>query len=258
MNIKKFKLFESPDNIQIYSNNGSHQYIKYNIDDAKPFAWTPKRDVDGRFETHENGRLIKDKLWVGEFRDDHSGDCPFLGRNGGKLSYMQLVNKGRLWYKINNDEIQDENINIISFWNIKDIDRDEMASCIDDLEKETGEDLSFWSIDLGVLGESNANNDRVTKIKSVANYKKRIYTEKELRIAELHRLLHVTSNSQEREMIKKELEELTGNVFGVFDSGSKKTSWDSDNPIPWRQAKIKSEGIEIKKFNDFEIINEKK
>ena len=263
MNIKKFKLFESPDNIQLYSSNGSHQYIKYDVDDAKPFAWTPKRHdfntPDGEHGTlmiGKDGRLVKDKLWVGELRDSHSEDCPYIKRGGG-LVYSLLVNKGRLWYKINNEDIQDENINIISFWNIEDITDEEMASCIEDLERETGEDLSFWSIDLGVLGKRDKNGKKVTKIKSVANYKKRSYTEKELRISELYRLLHVTSNSQERAMIKKELKELTGKEDGVFGGGSKKTAWDSENPIPWRQAKMKSEGMEILKFCDFEIINKK-
>jgi len=159
MDIKRFKIFESPDNITLFSKEKNEPVSSdYDRVGAKPFAWVPKKEIGVKLPRMKDGKILVNvndailyqadfnKIWVGEFREGHSDSCPFLQYGSDdKCNYGDLIHKGRLWF----ENIYNEPIKAISFWDIRYYDADEMRLCLDSLQKETGIDFENdgWSID---------------------------------------------------------------------------------------------------------------
>ena len=159
MNIKKFKLFESPDNISIKGDSGI-TYCEYDNVDAKPFAWMPKyKGGKRKVERMKDGKVLLnindsplyeadfEELWVGKWREGHSSDCEFL--LDYRCAYSDLVHKGRLWFRDKNGK----DVKAISFWDIRYFDADEMKKCLNALKTDTGIDFENkgWVIDDGFI-----------------------------------------------------------------------------------------------------------
>lgn len=155
MNIRKFKLFESPDSMNTMS-DGKLSYSTYYLVDAKPFAWMPKyKNGRQKIERMKDGKILLnindtplyeadfDELWVGTWKQGHSEDCDFLLDE--KCDYGDLIHKGRLWFRDKNGN----DIKAISFWDIRYFDADEMKKCLESLKRDTGIDFENkgWCID---------------------------------------------------------------------------------------------------------------
>ena len=156
--ILSYKMFESPDNIKINKDS----YLDYRYANAKPFAYHP----------------FTNELWIGEFKGRHIKHCPFLTKNGGDLGYDELKNDGRLWFggyiDTDNSEEYVDNVNIISFWSIPEMD---INNIINDLSKELNIDFNNWYLDIGE-GEDKQNTIPITDIQK---HKLKDFSEEKLR-----------------------------------------------------------------------------
>ena len=134
----------------------------YDADDAKPFAWSPKKDDSE----------VPDKLWVGKMREGHSRNCPFLKKG---IDYDDLLYKGRLWFKT----LDGNDLKIISFWSIYKFTDEEISFCIKELSNKTGIDFSDWSIDTG-NGGWNSPTETKPVVDYVSSYKKKQFKDYDL------------------------------------------------------------------------------
>lgn len=138
----KDKLFESPDNITTLDPDGKNiTYSSYNnIKVAKPFAFTTSRDVKDKPNCKPENL---GQLWIGNFGQSHSDNCPFLG---GDYFYDDLF-LGRLWFKTRETKgLYD--LKILSTWANISKNTELLQYIVSEIEKE-GYDLSDWSYDNG-------------------------------------------------------------------------------------------------------------
>lgn len=265
MKIKKFsnyKLNESPDNVRVYSTKLDNVvYVDYRDQSAaRPFAWSPKEEnINGISFTvrDDNNNLIMDELWLGEWEEGHSDDCPFITGNGGKFSYDNLVHKGRLFY----ENGKGEPVKIISFWRPDNITDEDYKRIIDELSEATGEDFSDWYVDL----MQGVDDDGQTKIIPATKFKSGFKMDpKQIEIAELYAKLHTASYDAKPKIIArlKELGEDVGKIKGFGSDkqwqkvkGAKSLTSDREmTPAQWNYHK-KQENLDMK-IKKFSEINE--
>lgn len=201
--IKTNKIFESPDNLRLIYKNKVVRSV-YDVVQAKPFTWKPKRDKDG-MKIRKNKKAIMGGLWVGDYGDSHM-DCEFLTSYGGVDLYDDLINPGRIWFK--NDEFE---LNVISFWEITQLTKEEVKRCIVELSDELNVDFSNWSIDVGVI---DSDYGMIVDLIPLKDFKGGIVLdERQRQINHLLKLYH-TSSGMDKIKIRKKLEKL--NVFNSF------------------------------------------
>lgn len=195
-NYNNFKLFESPDNINLIENfkriKGDWETIE-----SQPFAFYPKmkkneKDSLGNLliDYDKNRRMIPNKIWVGKKMTQHFQNIP-------------MVHKGRLWFSYDNIKL-----NIISIWGIEDITKKQMQFIIKKLEKETDINFSDWRIDIGREDESDKHSEII--LIPLKDYKGGIILidfEKKYREKELN--WHLMS-PKEKEKYKRNIPKNTG------------------------------------------------
>lgn len=152
LNDLKDKLFESPDNITtIDPDNKKTTYSSYDsYKVAKPFAFTLK--LTGKQKNVPAKKDLKpgniNELWIGDFAEGHSSDCPFFYNNGGEYAYDDCF-LGRLWFKTaEKTDKPSYDLKILSFW----IDISKNTALLQHIVSEierTGLDLSDWYYDNG-------------------------------------------------------------------------------------------------------------
>lgn len=163
LNELKDKLFESPDNISTLDPDNKKiiysSYDSYKV--AKPFAFTLK--LTEKQKKMPEKRKLKpgnlNELWIGEFGEGHSNNCPFLNINGGDYSYADCF-LGRLWFKTaERDDKPSYDLKVLSFWFDISKNTELLQHIVSEIEK-TGLDLSDWYYDNGYK-YVNVGNDSV-------------------------------------------------------------------------------------------------
>jgi len=163
------KLNESPDNISTLNPNGGPSiYNIYDYDEARPFAFILEGDYSNKNELKPDQL---NELWVGDYRQGHRADCPFIKSNGGDYSYDSLL-LGRLWFATRKTQRKESYpIKVISFWDKVYMNIELVQEVIKRLEQSNKHfDFSDWSLDM-MEKEDVTNPDgresSITKISSL-------------------------------------------------------------------------------------------
>jgi hypothetical protein len=139
------RIFESPDNIKF---NGDYVGFDFNTSETKPFAF----------------HINTGEIWIGEFRQSHGRNCPFLRRNGGDISYDDLIDDGRLWYGYYDDNEEYHEIKMISFWKMPVKER--LIEILNILSDKLNISFEDWLLDTG-SGYSNQTSIPISSIENI-------------------------------------------------------------------------------------------